>query len=57
MLHFMNLITDKPDWDRKFFDQAIIQKWGQEAIDAKGVDVTDRMMDYVSDLIQNPKNI
>jgi hypothetical protein len=48
MLQLMNSITEKPEWDRKVFDANLIQKWGQEATDTEGMDVTDRMLDYVS---------
>ncbi|KAF2477715.1 uncharacterized protein BDR25DRAFT_275066 [Lindgomyces ingoldianus] len=32
MLEFMTQITDKPEWTRKVFDEAIIAKWKEEAI-------------------------
>lgn len=31
MLDFMTQITDKPDWDRKVFDDVIVAKWKAEA--------------------------
>jgi len=48
MLQLMNQITDKPGWDRKVFDAELIQKWGQEATDTEKMDVTDKMLDFVS---------
>lgn len=30
MLDFMNQVTDKPDWNRKVFDEEIIAHWKQE---------------------------
>lgn len=46
MLALMDSITDKPEWDRKVFDQSIIQKWRQEAVDSD-MDVSDKMLDWV----------
>ncbi|EKG09891.1 hypothetical protein MPH_13098 [Macrophomina phaseolina MS6] len=31
MLDFVTRITDKPEWDRKVFDEAIVAKWKTEA--------------------------
>ena len=31
MLDFINKITDKPEWERKVFDEAIVAKWRGEA--------------------------
>lgn len=31
MLAFMDLIIDKPDWDKKVFDESIIEKWQAES--------------------------
>jgi hypothetical protein len=42
----MNEITDKPEWDRKVFDETIIAKWKEEAL-AKN-DFTEQMFNYVS---------
>ncbi|KAI1750232.1 hypothetical protein F4782DRAFT_532767 [Xylaria castorea] len=28
----MNQITDKPGWDRKFFDEEIVNRWREEAM-------------------------
>lgn len=30
MLRFMNSITDKPGWERKLFDEEIVQRWREE---------------------------
>ncbi|KAJ2927367.1 hypothetical protein H1R20_g9729, partial [Candolleomyces eurysporus] len=32
MLHFINKVTDKPDWTTKVFDETIIAKWKQESV-------------------------
>ncbi|KAF2205071.1 hypothetical protein GQ43DRAFT_363257 [Delitschia confertaspora ATCC 74209] len=32
MLDFINQITDKPEWDRKVFDETIVAKWKREAV-------------------------
>ena len=47
MIELMNQITEKPDWNRKVFDENITQKWRQEALDAENVDVTEKMLDWV----------
>lgn len=31
MLAFIDSITDKPDWETKVFDEAIVKKWREEA--------------------------
>jgi hypothetical protein len=31
MLEFMGSITDKPEWERKVFDEEIVAKWRAEA--------------------------
>lgn len=45
MMAIMDKITDKPDWDRKVFDDTIVQKWRQEALTAEGMDVSEKMLD------------
>ena len=47
MMAIMDKITDKPDWDKKIFDDTIIQKWRQEALATEGMDVSERMFDWV----------
>lgn len=47
MLSFINLITDKPEWDRKVFDEEIVGKWRQEA-SANDADFSGKMFDFVS---------
>ena len=44
----MNLLSDKPDWDRKVFDEAIVKKWRAEALAMDGMDVSEKMLDWVS---------
>jgi hypothetical protein len=55
MLAFINLITDKPDWHRKVFDDETLAKWNTEVmqLDWKKAGVTHgdfsrKMFDYVS---------
>jgi len=31
MLQFMNIITDKPEWTRKVYNEKIVGKWKAEA--------------------------
>ncbi|KAF8885764.1 hypothetical protein BD779DRAFT_657637 [Infundibulicybe gibba] len=48
MLSLMNQLSDKPDWDKKVFDETIASKWKAEALEASatGVDITQRMVDW-----------
>ncbi|KAB2570656.1 hypothetical protein DBV05_g10664 [Lasiodiplodia theobromae] len=50
MLDFINKISDKPEWDRKVFDEAIVSEWRVEAMrfDDKIEDVylSEQMFDY-----------
>jgi hypothetical protein len=32
MMDVMEKLTDKPDWNKKVFDKAIVAKWGTEAL-------------------------
>ncbi len=32
MIGFINVITDKPEWTRKVFDEKIVAKWRAEAL-------------------------
>ena len=55
MLTFVNSITDKPDWNRKVFEEEILTKWKVEALEMDwkkaGVvhgDFSEKMFDYVS---------
>lgn len=50
MLYLMNTITDKPDWDSKVFDEELIRKWSEEARNSETMDVTGKMLDYVSNV-------
>ena len=47
MMAIMDKITDKPDWDKKVFDNTIIAKWRQEALATEGMDVSEKMFDWV----------
>jgi hypothetical protein len=51
MMQIMNIITDKPDWDRKVFDQQITDVWREEAAQS-GQDATPKMMDYIIQELQ-----
>lgn len=33
MMEIMEKLTDKPDWHKKVFDEAIVAKWREEAMD------------------------
>ncbi|ERT00935.1 hypothetical protein HMPREF1624_02169 [Sporothrix schenckii ATCC 58251] len=51
MLDFMGSITDKPEWERKVFDEEIVGKWRAEAMEMPTVDdddvyMSDDMFDY-----------
>ena len=48
MTGMMNEITDKPEWDRKVFNETIVAKWKEEAL-AK-IDFSEQMFNYVSRL-------
>ena len=47
MMELMNRITDKEDWDKKVFDDAISSKWKSEALAIPDTDVSEKMVDYV----------
>ncbi len=47
MMAIMDNITDKPDWDKKVFDDSIVQRWRQEALTREGMDVSEKMLDWV----------
>lgn len=55
MMQLVNSITDKPEWRRKVFDEAIVEKWRAEAITNEGQGFTENMFDYVSSI--NPFSI
>ena len=48
MLRVMNELTDKPEWERKVFDDNVVQKWRAEALRGYPQEITDRCLDYVS---------
>ena len=54
MLAFMNEITDKPSWHTKVFDEVIVAKWKEEALEfdwdsiVEFGDFTEAMFEYVS---------
>lgn len=47
MMAIMDKITDKPDWDKKVFDDTIVQKWRLEALATEDKDVSEKMLDWV----------
>ncbi|EGC40894.1 conserved hypothetical protein [Histoplasma capsulatum var. duboisii H88] len=52
MLHVMNTITDKPGWEKKIFSLDTTNKWREEAMAHRDMDVSDKMMDWVIDELQ-----
>ena len=50
MMEFMNRITDKPGWEKKAFDENVTKKWKSEALAAPGVDISEKMVDWVGKL-------
>lgn len=47
MMVIMDKITGKPDWDEKVFDDIIVQKWRQGALAIEGMDVSEKMLDWL----------
>ncbi|KAG6844881.1 hypothetical protein H0H87_002716 [Tephrocybe sp. NHM501043] len=45
MLKFMNVVTDKPNWHEKVFDDSITSKWREEAL-SEDVDITNAMINW-----------
>lgn len=48
MMEFMNRLTDKLGWETKVFDEALVAKWKTEALEALGIDISDKMVDWAS---------
>ena len=48
MMEFMNRLTDKTGWETKVFDEALVAKWKAEALEAADVDISEKMVDWVS---------
>ncbi|KAG7099591.1 hypothetical protein E1B28_001421 [Marasmius oreades] len=46
MLAVMNELTDKPEWERKVFDDGIVGKWKIEALKKPDTDFSEKMFDY-----------
>ncbi|KAG6837454.1 hypothetical protein H0H93_008997 [Arthromyces matolae] len=46
MMHFMNQVTDKPNWHIKIFEEEIAAKWKSEALGTPDIDMTEKMVDY-----------
>lgn len=47
MMELMNRITDKPEWQKKAFDEDVTEKWKSEALATPGVDISEKMVDWV----------
>ena len=41
-------MTDKPNWETKVFDEALVAKWKAEALGASNVDISEKMVDWAS---------
>ncbi|KLJ13155.1 hypothetical protein EMPG_09426 [Blastomyces silverae] len=52
MLQIMNTITDKPGWEKKIFSPDITQKWREEVMAHRDMDVSEKMMDWVINELQ-----
>ncbi|RDB26315.1 hypothetical protein Hypma_006638 [Hypsizygus marmoreus] len=52
MLHLMNKLTDKPDWNKKVFDDVIASKWKSEALATEALDITQSMVDWCIDEVR-----
>ncbi|KKZ62579.1 hypothetical protein EMCG_02988 [[Emmonsia] crescens] len=52
MLQIMNTITDKPGWESKVFSPDITNKWREEVIAHRDIDVSEKMMDWVINELQ-----
>ncbi|KAL4882175.1 hypothetical protein BJY04DRAFT_217497 [Aspergillus karnatakaensis] len=46
MMRIIEMVTDKPDWDKKVHNEEILNKWRDE-ITASGQDVSPAMIDYI----------
>lgn len=46
MVGVMRELMEKPDWDRKVFDEQIIAKWRKEAL--QNFNLSEKLWDYVS---------
>ncbi|TFK71823.1 hypothetical protein BDN72DRAFT_837201 [Pluteus cervinus] len=46
IMRLLSAITDKPDWEKKVFDEVISKKWKQEALAIPGLDVSEKMIDW-----------
>ncbi|KAH8880219.1 hypothetical protein GQ53DRAFT_704441 [Thozetella sp. PMI_491] len=44
MMNLMDRLTDKPDWNRKVFDDTIVSKWRKEALEAPEKELFDEIM-------------
>ncbi|KAF8623010.1 hypothetical protein AX15_006568, partial [Amanita polypyramis BW_CC] len=45
MMGLMNQLTDKPDWNKKVFDDEIANKWKQEAL-SQDTSLTEAMVEW-----------
>ncbi|KAL4867786.1 hypothetical protein BDV12DRAFT_112511 [Aspergillus spectabilis] len=51
MMQIMEMVTDKPDWEKKVYDDEIRNKWRDE-ISQSGQDITAAMIDYIFEELQ-----
>ncbi|KAJ5987197.1 hypothetical protein N7451_011562 [Penicillium sp. IBT 35674x] len=56
MMRVMNAITDKPEWNRKVFNEEITAKWRDE-VSSSGEDISSAMMDYIVKELQWKANL
>ena len=47
MMEMMDKITDKPDWNKKVFDDKLVRRWREEALATEDRDVSEAMLDWV----------
>ncbi|KAK1219054.1 hypothetical protein PQX77_018244 [Marasmius sp. AFHP31] len=46
ILSIINELSDKPEWDRKVTDKAIVARWKTEALGREGVDCSEDMFNF-----------
>ena len=52
MIAVLDNLTDKPDWERKVYDDGILAKWREESmrVSGQGEGFSNAMFDYVGHL-------
>lgn len=51
-MEIMNRLTDKPSWEIKVFDDDIVAKWRAEILAMPERDISEKMFDWVRNLIK-----